>query len=213
MHKQASLSLYETVNRNETMLDRILKTTVGAVAGMVMSTAAMAQQQDYVLDASHSQILFSYNHLGFSTTWNMFSGFDGKIGFDESNPANSSVAVSFPLSTLFTGWEARFKHFMSPDFFGPMGEEVITFTSTGIEVTGDNTAKITGDLVINGETKSVVLDAVMNQRGDHPMAGKPWMGFNATTTLLRSDFGLGKFAPFVGDELDVMISIEAMAAN
>ena len=87
---------------------------------------------------------------------------------------------------------------------------MVTFTSTAVEMTGEKTAKITGDLTLNGVTTSVVLDAVLNQMGDHPVAGKPWAGFSATTTLLRSDFGLGKFALFVSDEVKVQISIEAM---
>jgi polyisoprenoid-binding protein YceI len=55
-----------------------------------------------------------------------------------------------------------------------------------------------------------VLDATLNQMGDHPMAKQPWAGFDATTTLLRSDFDMGQFAPFVGDEVTINISIEAM---
>jgi polyisoprenoid-binding protein YceI len=72
---------------------------------------------------------------------------------------------------------------------------------------------ITGDLTLNGITKPVVLDAKLNQAGDHPMANKPWAGFDATTTLIRSDFEVGSFAPFVSDEVEVMISIEAMKAE
>ncbi len=90
---------------------------------------------------------------------------------------------------------------------------MVTFTSTAIEVTGDTTAKITGDLTLNEVTKSVVLDAVLNQVGDHPMMNKPWAGFSATTTLLRSDYNLGQFAPFVSDEVQVQISVEAMKAE
>jgi len=62
-------------------------------------------------------------------------------------------------------------------------------------------------------TKSVVLDAKLNKMGDHPQAGKPWAGFDATATVLRSDFNLGKFAPFVSDEVQVQLSIEAMKAE
>ncbi len=177
------------------------------------ASSAIAAPETYVLDSSHSQILFSYNHLGYSTTWGMFSGFEGRIQFDQEDPAASSVTVSFPVRTMLTGWEARFEHFMSPDFFGAAEDEMVSFASTGIEVTGENTAKITGDLTLNGVTKPVVLDAVLNQAGDHPMEGKPWAGFSATTTLLRSDFDLGMFAPFVSDEVEVQISIEAMKAE
>ena len=184
------------------------------LAALLSASASMALAADkYTLDSSHSQIVFSYNHLGFSTTYGMFSGFEGEIMFDQENPANSTVAVSMPTKSMFTGWEQRYGHFMTDDFFGATDEDMISFTSTSIELTGDATAKITGDLTMNDVTKSVVLDAKLNQVGDHPMANKPWAGFDATTTLLRSDFGVDKFAPFVSDEVSMMISIEAMKAE
>lgn len=177
-----------------------------------LSTPAFAAET-WKLDPSHSQIVFSYNHLGFSTSYGMFSGFEGQISWDKENPAASSVTVSFPVKTMLTGWQARFDHFMSPDFFAATDDEMVTFASTGIEVTGETTAKISGDLTINGVTKPVVLDAAMTQTMDHPMEGKPWAGFNATTKVLRSDFNVGNFAPFVGDEVAITISVEAMKAE
>ncbi len=182
-------------------------------AALAMTASSAFAADKYVLDASHSQVVFSYQHLGFSTTTGMFSGFEGEIMFDEADPAKSSVTVSMPTTSMFTGWEAREEHFMSDDFFGAKEGDMVTFTSTGIEVTGENTAKITGDLTMNKITKPVVLDAKLNQRGDHPQAGKPWVGFDATTTLLRSDFDMGMFAPYVGDEVQVNISLEAMKAE
>jgi polyisoprenoid-binding protein YceI len=182
-------------------------------AALFSASAALAEAEKYMLDASHSQIVFSYDHLGFSTTWGMFSGFEGEIMFDQANPAASSVSVSMPVKSMLTGWEGRFQHFMSKDFFDAADDEMVSFASTGIEVTGESTAKITGDLTLNGVTKPVVLDAVLNKTGDHPMANKPWAGFSATTSVLRSDFGLGMFAPYVSDEVAIQISIEAMKAE
>ena len=192
-----------------------VKTSVlAAVAALSLgASAAVAAPEAYVLDASHSQVIFNYNHLGYSTTWGMFSGFEGEISFDQEDPAASSVSVSMPLASMITGWDARFGHFMSPDFFNAQGDELVTFTSTAIEVTGEATALITGDLTLNGVTKPVVLDAKLNQVGNHPMANKPWAGFDATTTLVRSEFNLGQFAPFVSDEVQLQISIEAMKAE
>lgn len=182
-------------------------------AALFSASAALAEAEKYTLDASHSQIVFSYDHLGFSTTWGMFSGFEGEIMFDQANPAASSVSVSMPLKSMLTGWEGRFQHFMSKDFFDASDDEMVSFASTGIEVTGETTAKITGDLTLNGVTKPVVLEAVLSKTGDHPMANKPWAGFSATTSVLRSDFGLGMFAPYVSDEVAIQISIEAMKAE
>lgn len=182
-------------------------------AGLAAFATAATAADKYMLDASHSQIVFSYNHLGFSTTFGMFSGFEGEIMFDQENPAASSVSVSMPVMSMFTGWEQRDAHFMSGDFFGAKDGDLVTFTSTAIEVTGEGTALITGDLSMNGVTKSVVLDAKLNAVGTHPRAQKDWAGFDATTTLLRSDFNVGRAAPFVSDEVEVMISIEAAKAD
>jgi polyisoprenoid-binding protein YceI len=191
-----------------------MKNILLAAALALTATGAVAAPEKYELDPSHSQVVFSYNHLGFSTTYGMFSGFAGEILFDAEDPAASSVNVSMPVMSMFTGWEKREEHFMSDDFFGASEGDMVTFTSTGIEVTGDTTANITGDLTMNGVTKSVVLDAQLNQKADaHPMNNKPWLGFDATTTLLRSDFGVDKFTPFVSDEVEVRISIEAGKAE
>lgn len=194
-----------------------MKTTLLAAAlaatATFAATFATAEPVKYTLDSSHSQIVFSYQHLGFSTSYGMFSGFEGEITFDADAPAASSVSVSMPVMSMITGWEERFGHFMSPDFFGAAEADLVSFTSTGIEVTGEKTALITGDLSMNGQTKSVVLDAVLNNSGMHPMAKKEWAGFSATTTLKRSDFGVDKFAPYVSDEVQVMLSIEAAKAE
>lgn len=164
------------------------------------------------LDASHSQIIFSYNHLGYSTTYGMFSGFDGTINFDPENPTAASVNVEIPTESLITGWPQRDTHFLTADFFDKDAAPAITFTSTEIEVTGDNTANITGDLTMNNVTKPVVLETTFNGASEHPMQNKPWAGFDAKTTILRSDWDMGQFAPFVSDEVEIRISIEAEAA-
>ena len=184
-----------------------------ALATATLSTPVFATSNSYVLDASHSQIVFTYDHLGYSTTYGMFSGFEGEIEFNQTDPAASSVNVSFPVRSMLTGWEARFEHFMSADFFAAADDEMVSFSSTGIEVTSDTTALITGDLTLNGITKAVVLDAKLNQANTHPMEGKAWAGFDATTSILRSDFEVGAFAPFVSDAVEIMISIEAMKAE
>ncbi len=187
-----------------------------AVLAALAAAPALAAPQTYTIDQSHAQIVFSYDHVGYSTGYGMFSGFGGQVVFDAEAPEASSVTVSFPVRSMLTGWEARFEHFMSPDFFDAAEDEMVTFTSTAVEVTGETTGKITGDLTLNGVTKSVVLDAKLNKSEPYPMApfeGKPAVGFSATTTLVRSDFNLGAFAPFVSDEVQVEISFEAMVTE
>ncbi|MBU2982879.1 YceI family protein [Lentibacter algarum] len=194
------------------MKSTLLAAAFAAATATVSATTAFAAPVKYDLDASHSQIVFSYVHQGYSTTYGMFSGFEGEIMFDADAPAASTVSVSFPVDTMLTGWEARFKHFMSEDFFGASDDKDVSFKSTAINVTGEATAEITGDLTLNGMTKTVTLDAKLNQTGES-RDGKPMLGFDAQTSILRSDYGLGKFVPYVGDEVSVMISLEAVAAE
>lgn len=192
----------------------MFKTAALAATFALATTAAFAAPQAYTFDTSHSQVVFTYEHLGFSTTTGMFSGIEGTIEFDAEAPASSSVKATFPITSLMTGDEGRDKHFLSADFFGGEGKAPeVTFTSTSIEVTGDDTALITGDLTLNGVTKEVVLDTTLNQQAEHPMEGKAWLGFDATTTLKRTDYNVGMFAPAVSDEVLVHLSIEAMAAE
>lgn len=192
------------------------KTLLAALIAAPLATSAAAET--FVFNESHSQILFTYNHGGFSTTFGMFSGFGGEIDFDADAPEASSVSVTFPAESMITGWDARSGHFLQSGDFFKLGEfPDVTFTSTSIELTGETTANITGDLTLNGVTKEVVLDTVLNAMVDEypfpPYQGRKAMGLDATATLIRSDFDLGLFAPFIPEEVPLTISIEAVAAE
>lgn len=192
---------------------RTYLTTVAMGAVLAATAPIAASAADWVLDSSHSQVVFSYNHLGFSTTYGMFSGFTGQIKFDPEKPEDGSVSVEIPTASLISGWDDRNNHFLSADFFDKDAAPAITFVSTAIEVTGENTANITGDLTMNNITKPVVLEATYNGQREHPMAKKPWVGFDASTTVIRSEWDMGTAAPFVSDEVKLMISVEAMPAG
>ncbi|WP_050606057.1 YceI family protein [Ruegeria sp. 6PALISEP08] len=187
-----------------------------AVLLSIGATTALSESGTYELDPGHSQVLFSYNHIGFSETFGLFSGFSGEIEFDEDDPSGSSVTVSMPVKSMITGWDARLQHFMSDDFFSASDSDMVTFASTSIEVTGDNTANISGDLTMNGVTKPVVLETTLNKSAPYPFGpkeGTPTLGLAATATFVRSEFGLGAFAPAVSDEIELLINIEALKAE
>lgn len=188
-------------------ISKTLAASAILLSSVFASTSSFAADK-YEFDSSHSQVVFSYNHLGFSTTYGMFSGFTGSAMLDADDVTKSSVQVEIKTADLITGWEKRTGHFSSPDFFNVAEFPVVTFVSTSVESTGEKTAKITGDLTILDVTKSVVLDATLNTIGKHPQSQKDWAGFDATTTLIRSDFNMGKFAPFVSDEVELKISVE-----
>ncbi|KRW93636.1 YceI family protein [Paracoccus sp. PXZ] len=193
-----------------------MKSIFAPVAAITLlgATAAMAEPVVYDFDPSHSQVVFEYNHMGFSTSTGIINGVTGKLTLDAENPAQSSVEATIPLSGLRTPAEELDKHLFGPDFFNTDASgAVATFKSTKVEPDGDKEARVTGDLTLNGVTKQVVLDVDLNQIAPHPMTGKEAAGFDAEAEIKRSEFNLGKFAPAVGDEVEIKITVEAVKAE
>lgn len=178
------------------------------------ATAALAEPVTYDFDPSHSQAVFDYKHLGFSTSTGIINGVTGKLVLDADNPATATVEATVPLSQLRTISPDLDKHLFGADFFNTdPASAVATFKSTKVDLDGDKEAKVTGDLTLNGVTKPVVLDVDLEQIGNHPMSGKPSVGFEAETKIKRSDFNLGKLAPAVSDEVEINIAVEASKAE
>lgn len=178
------------------------------------ATAAIAEPVAYDFDPSHSQVVFEYSHLGFSNSVGIINGVTGKLMLDAENPANSTVEATIPLAGLRTVSPELDKHLFGADFFNTdQGAAVATFKSTSVALDGDKEAKVTGDFTLNGVTKPVTLEVDLNQLAAHPMSGKQSAGFDAETTIKRSEFNLGKFAPAVEDEVEIEISIEAAVAQ
>lgn len=190
-----------------------LKTLSFGLAVVLASTVTLAAPVDYKIDPTHTATVFSWNHFGFSTPSANFSDIQGVIKVDNAKPANSSVNVTIPLSSVNTNVPALDKEFQEEAWFNAAKYPNITFKSTKVETKDKKHFKITGDLTVKGITKPVVLDAVLNKQGEHPMAKVPAIGFNATTSFNRSDFGLGNYVPNVGDKITVNITTEATAAS
>ncbi|EKK14471.1 YceI-like domain protein [Acinetobacter baumannii Naval-72] len=190
-----------------------LKTLSFGLAVALASTVTLAAPVDYKIDPTHTATVFSWNHFGFSTPSANFSDIQGVIKVDNAKPANSSVNVTIPLSSVNTNVPALDKEFQEEAWFNAAKYPNITFKSTKVETKDKKHFKITGDLTVKGTTKPVVLDAVLNKQGEHPMAKVPAIGFNATTSFNRSDFGLGNYVPNVGDKITVNITTEATAAS
>ena len=117
--------------------------------------------------------------------------------------------VTIPLSSLNTNVKALDEHLKNADFFNAEKYPNITFKSTKVQAVGKNKYKITGNLTVKDVTKPVVLDAVLNKQGVHPMTKAQSIGFNATTSFDRSAFGVGAYVPNVGDKITVNITTEA----
>jgi polyisoprenoid-binding protein YceI len=168
--------------------------------------AARVVAGTYKVDPAHTQVVWSVNHLGFSNLYGMFGAQSGSLTIDPKNPAASKVNIEFSTADL-TVTSARFgTHLKSGDFFDVAKFPTATFVSTSVQASG-TTAKIMGNLTVHGVTKPVTLDAKLMGAGANPMSKAQTIGFTATTTVKRSDFGLGMAAPVVSD--DVMLHITA----
>ena len=163
----------------------------------------------YKLDPSHTDVLVQWNHMGFSNPTAHFGNADGTLVYDAADVGKSSVEVTLPLSGL-NSFTAKFdEHLRSADFFDAAKFPTATFKSTKVEAAGTNKLSVTGDLTVKGVTKPVVLDVTVNGAGEHPMMKVPSVGFDATTTIKRSDFGIGAYAPAVSDDVKIRITTEA----
>ena len=189
------------------------KTLSLGLAVAVVSSVTLAAPVDYKIDPTHTATVFNWNHFGFSTPSANFTDIQGVIKVDNAKPANSSVEVTIPLSSINSSVAALDKEFQQEAWFNAAKYPNITFKSTKVETKDKKHFKITGDLTVKGVTKPVVLDAVLNKQGEHPMLKVPAIGFNATTSFNRSDFGIGSYVPMVGDKITVNITTEAAAAK
>ncbi|MDX1803932.1 MAG: YceI family protein [Alcanivorax sp.] len=181
------------------------------------SPFALADTTDYTIDPHHTQVLFSWHHFGFSTPTANFNQVTGTIHADNTDPQQSSVAVSIPVKSLDTHVPLLDEHLLTkPEFFHPHKYPTITFKSSAIRNVDrkHNTFDLVGTLTVNGISKQEVLKASLNKRGHHPMWNNaPAVGFSAHATLKRSDFGMDAYVPAVSDTLDVNITVEAIESH
>src|SRR5690606_12712836 len=171
------------------------KTLALGLAVASVATVSMAKPVAYTIDPTHSATVFSWSHFGFSTPSANFSDIQGTIYVDNEKPANSTVNVNMPAASFNTNVKALDDHTKSAEFFEAAKYPNITFKSTKVQALGKNKYKITGNLTVKDVTKPVVLDAVLNKQGVHPMTKLQTIGFNATTSFNRSAFGVGGYVP------------------
>ncbi len=189
------------------MVRRMLSATV-ALAALALAHPVLAAET-YVFDKAHTNIQFSWDHFGFSTTSAEFEEFSGELQFDPEDRTNSSIDVTIDLDSVDSGFDTFNGHLTEkPEWFNTEEYPEATFTSTAIEALGDNRLRVTGDLTLKGVTKEVTLETTINKIGQHPVTEAKTIGFDATTTVSRSAFDMGKYAPSVGDEVTISISSE-----
>ncbi len=158
----------------------------------------------YTVDPNHSQVAFAVNHLGFSTYHGLFGGVTGTMTIDPKAVGKTTISIEIPIRNVVTTVQKLNEHLLSPDFFDAAKYPTATFVSTAIRATG-KTARINGQLTIRGVTRPVLLNAVFVGAGT--MMGKRTIGFDATTTIRRSDYGVSAAIPLVPDEVPLQISV------
>lgn len=183
--------------------------TLAGLATLALPVSANAAVEQYEIETPHTQILFFVSHLGYTHSMGKFVGHEGTITFDTESPANSSVEITIDAASVELNDQKWNDHVKNADILDVEQFPEITFKSTGIEVTGEKTAKITGDLTIKGTTKPVVLDTVFNNAAKSPFGDEYKAGFSATTTFKRSEFGVNYGLPAVGDEMEIRLEVEA----
>jgi polyisoprenoid-binding protein YceI len=186
-------------------------TPLALLSALLIAHAAFAADT-FVFDKAHSTIGFQVRHL-FSKVPGKFDDFSGQIVLDEANPEQSSVEVTIKTASVDTGVKMRDDDLRSPNFFDATKFPEITFKSTSVKTTGENTADVTGNLIMHGVTKEVVLKVELLGKGAG-MQGAITSGWDAGTALKRSDFGLSwnkviEGTQVVGDDVQIELHVEA----
>ena len=189
-----------------------LKRIVLASALTLAVFGAGAAEVTYKIDPTHTMVLASWNHFGYSNPTANFGDVSGTIAYDADAPEKSSVEVVLPMSGIDSFVPKLDEHLKSSDFFDAGQFPQATFKSTSVRVVGDGRLEVTGNLDLHGVTRPVVLDVTLNKAEVHPMMKVPSIGFDATTTIKRSEFGINKYVPMVSDEVTLRITTEASAA-
>lgn len=187
------------------------KTFAGVALGGLLALSGSLQAADYKIDKKdqHAFINFKTGHLGFSMLHGRFNDFDGTFTWDKEKPEASKVNVTINTASVDSNHAERDKHLRSDDFLDTSKYPQATFVSTGVEMTGENTANVTGDLTLNGVTKPVVLDTRFIGEGEDPWGGYR-AGFEGTTSIKMKDFDISMDLGPASAEVELEMSIEGI---
>lgn len=174
----------------------------------IASSPINAAPETFNLDNKHTYVLWSIDHLGFSTQYGKWYA-SGTLILDQDNPSQSKVDVKINMDDLNTGVPELDKHLKSKLFFDTEHFPIATFISSKVTPTGKDTAMVDGTLTLHGVSKPVVLQVTLNKSGMNPISNKMSAGFTATTSIKRSDFGINAFLPALSDTVNIKIGAEA----
>jgi polyisoprenoid-binding protein YceI len=164
-----------------------------------------SKSMKFSVDDVHSSLIFKIEHMGLCHFYGRFNDLDGHYTLDTANPEASAFDIKVKVNSVDTASENRDKHLKSPDFFNAAEFEHISFKSTKVSKSADNTLQVTGDLTLHGVTKPITVNMTVN--GPKDFEGKFKSGIETTFTINRADFELGS-AGGLGDEVTIMLAIE-----
>jgi polyisoprenoid-binding protein YceI len=176
--------------------------------GLLFCTLSAQAADTYKLDPQHTYVEWHIEHFGFSSQSGKWMA-SGTLVLDEQKPQNSKVDATIQVATMTTGVPELDKHLQGKLFFDVSKFPTATFVSQKIDSVTKKTAKIHGNLTVRGITKPVILNAKLNKEGVNPITNKKTIGFSATTTLKRSDFGITTLLPGLSDTVKLNIEAEA----
>ncbi len=175
---------------------------------LVAALALPAAAESLSIDPTHTWPSFEVNHLGFTTQRGRFNKTDGKIVIDAA-AKTGSIDIKIDTASIDMGLEKWNTHMKSPDFFNVEKFPAMYFKSSKLKFDGDKLVGADGELTLLGVTKPVSLNVAGYRCGNHPMNKKAMCGADITTSIKRTDFGMGYGVPAVGDEIKITIPVEA----
>ncbi len=190
-------------------MQKLTQLSAALILAATVAAPALAAPETFNVEPTHTFPRFSYNHLGYSVQLSRFDKTSGKVVFDKA-AKTGSVDIVINTKSVSTGSDVFNEHIQGEDFLDTAKHPTATFKSTKVVFEGDKPAKIEGNLTLKGVTKPDTLTVTSFQTMPHPMVKKDALGANAYTTVKRTDFNMGKNAPYVGDEVRIDIAIEAI---
>ena len=177
------------------------------LVGLLLPGPAAAAK--YNIDGNHTQVNFTYLHGGYANLGGRLSQVTGTLEFDPEQPAKASIEVQIPMSSLSTGVPKLDSHLAGADFFETEKFPTASFASRKVTVLGKNRLSVAGDMTLHGVTRPVVVEVTIIRAGVHPMRKVPAVGFEATTTIKRSEFGISGLLQAASDDVKLRIAMEA----
>jgi polyisoprenoid-binding protein YceI len=160
----------------------------------------------YQVEPTHTQVGFSYLHLGFTYYSGVFSGVSGMLQLNPAHPPAAKLDVTIPISSVQTTSALLDKELEGPNFFDAAKYPTATFVSTNVTQTGANTARVEGNLTIHGVTEPETLSVKFIGAGVNPIDKHYTVGFEAVGKIKRSAFGVTAYIPAVGDDVHLRIA-------